>query len=398
MTDISDLKFDDKNFNKHTAKGMGLLEKSLQQFGAGRSILIDKDNNIIAGNGIVEAAGAVGLEKVKIVETTGDEIVAVKRTDVTLNSAKGREMALADNATASVDLEWDEGLVASESEKHGFSTEDWGLDFATKKSIKDEKDIENNPGKNTDHYVNFNLADFSELFGGVNIGKKLLKILPKPDIIVASPPCESWSHMTSINNGNIHWKRYASKLFPENKIFQLQDVDVQTGFVKNNGIKTFYTRVNGELCHQNTWEIIKQAKPKVFMVENPDNYSWEYIHKYIAGGIPKIFMNNLVYSAYEPERFSPKKEIFGSNIKLKLKNYGIYKNGNSIKATEDKNGFISKDYGTRSKIPELALKDFFEQAIDFVANGGGGVSSLLCARLFYHNIWRIYQKARINEI
>ena len=108
-------------------------------------------------------------------------------------------------------------------------------------------------GKNTPNYLNFNLADFSELFDGVGIGKKLLKSLPKPDIIVASPPCESWSHLTSINNGNIHWKRYASKLFPENKVFQLQDVDVSTGFVKNSGIKTFYTRVNGELCHQNTW-------------------------------------------------------------------------------------------------------------------------------------------------
>ena len=35
----------------------------------------------------------------------------------------------------------------------------------------------------------------------------------------------------------------------------------------------------------------------------------------------------------------------------------------------DKNGFISKDYGTRSKIPELALKKFFEQAIDYIEKG-----------------------------
>ena len=139
-------------------------------------------------------------------------------------------------------------------------------------------------GKDTNHYVNFNLADFSELFGAPSLASRLLKALPKPDIIVASPPCESWSHMTSINNGNIHWKRYASKLFPENKIFQLQDVDVQSGFVKANDIKTFYTRVNGELCHQNTWDIIKKTKPSVFMVENPDNYSWEYIPKYVVGG------------------------------------------------------------------------------------------------------------------
>lgn len=111
MSNISELKFDDKNFNKHTEFGMSLLEKSLKEYGAGRSILIDKDNNIIAGNGIIEAAGQAGLENVKIVETTGDEIVAVKRTDVSLNSQEGREMALADNATAAADLEWDEDLL-----------------------------------------------------------------------------------------------------------------------------------------------------------------------------------------------------------------------------------------------------------------------------------------------
>ena len=98
MSKISDLKFDDQNFNKHTEYGMSLLEKSLRQNGTGRSILIDKDNNIIAGNGIVEAAGSVGIENVKIVEITGDELVAVKRTDLSLDSDQGREMALADNA------------------------------------------------------------------------------------------------------------------------------------------------------------------------------------------------------------------------------------------------------------------------------------------------------------
>lgn len=221
-------------------------------------------------------------------------------------------------------------------------------------------------GKDTPNYLNFNLADFSELFGGENIGRRLLKRLPKPDIIVASPPCESWSHMTSINNGNIHWKRYASRLFPENKVFQLQDVKVQTGFVKNAGIKTFYTRVNGELCHQNTWEIIKVTKPKVFMVENPDNYSWEYIHQYIAGGIPKIYMNRLVYSAYDPNKFSPKREVFGSNIKLELKQTFVDKNGCSVKAELDWKGNISKDYGTRSQVPEGAIKDFLEQAIAYM--------------------------------
>lgn len=124
---IDELKFDDKNFNKHTEYGMSLLEKSLRENGAGRSILIDKDNNIIAGNGIVESAGQIGLDKVKVIETTGDEIIAVKRTDISLNSKKGRKMALADNSTAKADLEWDEENLKSEFDEE--ELKDWGVDL-----------------------------------------------------------------------------------------------------------------------------------------------------------------------------------------------------------------------------------------------------------------------------
>ena len=152
MAKISDLKFDDKNFNKHTEYGMSLLEKSLRELGAGRSILLDKDNNIIAGNGIVEAAGSVGLEDVKIVETTGDEIVAVKRTDMTIDSKEGREMALADNATANADLSWDEDNIKEQTEKWDFDTSDWGMDFNFDKDTEVEEDEapeanENEPAK-----------------------------------------------------------------------------------------------------------------------------------------------------------------------------------------------------------------------------------------------------------
>lgn len=138
MSDIKDLKFDDKNFNKHTEFGMGLLEKSLNKFGAGRSILVDKDNNIIAGNGIVEAAANAGLTKTKVVETTGDELVVVKRTDVALDSAQGREMALADNATAQADLEWDEENLKSEFDDE--TLHEWAVDdFKPYKEIEEDE-------------------------------------------------------------------------------------------------------------------------------------------------------------------------------------------------------------------------------------------------------------------
>lgn len=140
MANISDLRFDGKNFNQHTEYGMSLLEKSLRENGAGRSILIDKDNNIIAGNGIIEAAGNIGLEDLQIVETDGSKIVAVKRTDIALDSAEGRQMALADNATAAADLNWDEDNIKEQSEKWGFDANDWGDIFKPHKEI-----IEDNP-------------------------------------------------------------------------------------------------------------------------------------------------------------------------------------------------------------------------------------------------------------
>ena len=125
MTNISELRFDDKNMNDHTEYGMSLLEKSLQEFGAGRSILIDKNNNIIAGNGIIEAAGNIGLEDMQVVETTGDRIVAVKRTDIELDSAKGRGLAMADNGTSAANLSWNKGNIEEVSEKFDIDPGEW---------------------------------------------------------------------------------------------------------------------------------------------------------------------------------------------------------------------------------------------------------------------------------
>lgn len=160
MSEIKDLKFDDKNFNKHTERGLGLLGQALQKHGAGRSILIDKNNNIIAGNGVVEAAGQIGLDKVKVVETTGDEIVAVKRTDISLNSKKGREMALADNATAAADLEWDYDSLLDEFDPK--EIKDWGLDNV-KTGLKDEKEIEDREPTITSSFITFDYSDEIEL-------------------------------------------------------------------------------------------------------------------------------------------------------------------------------------------------------------------------------------------
>lgn len=88
-TKIENLVPDDLNANKGTEYGQHLIENSLRKFGAGRSILIDRNNRIIAGNKTIENAANIGLDNVIVVETDGNQIVAVKRKDIDLDSEKG---------------------------------------------------------------------------------------------------------------------------------------------------------------------------------------------------------------------------------------------------------------------------------------------------------------------
>jgi hypothetical protein len=124
---VTDLIPDDRNLNKGSEYGHRLLESSLRQFGAGRSILIDRNNRIIAGNKTIEEAASIGMENVIIVETTGDNLVAVKRIDIDLDSKTGRELALADNAVGKANLVWDDEMLATVAEEWNIEPADWGV-------------------------------------------------------------------------------------------------------------------------------------------------------------------------------------------------------------------------------------------------------------------------------
>ena len=107
IINIEELVQDEHNFNKGTDEGGKLMERSFKEMGAGRSVLIDKHGKIIAGNKSQKAAIAAGIKRVRVIETTGDELIAVKRTDVELESEQGRKMALLDNLTTQKNLAWD---------------------------------------------------------------------------------------------------------------------------------------------------------------------------------------------------------------------------------------------------------------------------------------------------
>lgn len=94
-----EIKLDTRNYRKHDQKNKDLINKSLKECGAGRSIVIDNEDNIIAGNGIYEQAQKLGL-KTKVIETDGSELVVVKRTDLATEDEKRKQLAIMDNSTS----------------------------------------------------------------------------------------------------------------------------------------------------------------------------------------------------------------------------------------------------------------------------------------------------------
>jgi len=105
---ISDLIPDDRNANKGTERGKGVISKSLRELGAGRSILLDREGRIIAGNKTAENALKAGIKNIQVIQTDGTKLIAVQRIDLDLKQdKKAKELAIADNRSAELNLAWD---------------------------------------------------------------------------------------------------------------------------------------------------------------------------------------------------------------------------------------------------------------------------------------------------
>ena len=114
MAKLRDLTPDASNANRGTERGRYALEASLRKYGAGRSILIDRNGKIIAGNKTAETAADVGIDDVIVVQTDGRQLVAVQRTDLDLDSKEARELAYADNRVGQLDLDFDPEVLLAD--------------------------------------------------------------------------------------------------------------------------------------------------------------------------------------------------------------------------------------------------------------------------------------------
>ena len=212
-------------------------------------------------------------------------------------------------------------------------------------------DIEN---KNN-HFINLDLADYKRLFGDNTLFDVLDK-LPKPNLIIASPPCESWSNASAMENGNACWKRndvsdslFAPQVRPSPFTIRANQ-DYESAYINYQYDRQFLKRVNGELTAFNTIEIIKRYRPQFWVIENPAaDRLWPYIEDIIGFRIP--YKNLARYNNYDYPL--QKRTIFGSNIELNLKNKIIKQD------IEWKN--FSKSYNERSNIPEKLVSEIFKK-------------------------------------
>jgi ParB-like chromosome segregation protein Spo0J len=111
MTDpLESLKPDPRNARTHSQDNLDLITGSLREVGAARSIVIDEDNVILAGNATVQAAKAAGLTNVQVIDGDGETVIAVRRSG--LSPEQKRRLALFDNRAAEL-ADWDREMLRS---------------------------------------------------------------------------------------------------------------------------------------------------------------------------------------------------------------------------------------------------------------------------------------------
>lgn len=160
-----------------------------------------------------------------------------------------------------------------------------------------------------------------------------LTIYPQPDIILASPLCQSFSTVMNMKNGtagweliNDHYEIRTKESFETNK----------SGFVRQCKYDDIKARAQlGKRCLENTIRIIEHFKPKYWYIENPKNsLMWKVMEKNYFTFYKDKIKNCTNYNNYG---FIIKKPTcFLSNINLSLSNenktnYTYYYDENNIR-------------------------------------------------------------------
>ena len=182
------------------------------------------------------------------------------------------------------------------------------------------------------------------------------KNLPKPDLIFANPPCETFSIATgckydSGKSGNIYYYKDGTPIkdFDDWKTSTYNNVKTMKKNKKEYFDNLIIKREISEKLHTNTDKIIDIfGVPAV--IENPKtSYCWKMFHK-------DYIKNEAHYAAYD-ESYTKKPTFFATTKKLELKK--VSKGWKQVKSWSNSTG----NYNLRSSVPKELIIHIIEEVL-----------------------------------
>ena len=344
---------DKRNYRKHSKKNKELINKSLKECGAGRSIVIDNEDNIIAGNGIYEQAQKLGI-KTKIIETDGTELVVVKRTDLATEDEKRKQLAIMDNS-ASDSSEFDFELMKMDFDVGTLN--DWGI--SNFEIIEEQKEIkEDEIPENVDTRCKlgdiWKLGNHRLLCGDSTVLTDVERLIEgnKVDLVFTDPPY------------NMHYS--GSGIIPENpRVQKLVDFDPYSiEWLNRNDFGSIYIFTSKDLI-PDYLKIFQDWKFNILI--------WEKTN------IPPLTMNTFLPDIEYLLYFHKGKRIFNNG----LKPIEIYKKVFSSSIQAGKKG-IGSVHPTMKPIDLIANKlriSSNPNSIVLDLFGGSGSTLIACEQL-----------------
>ena len=229
---IKDLKQDKRNYRTHNKKNLDLIKKSVSEVGLGRSVVIDNENEIVCGNGLVST-----LDKntpIKVIETDGSELVVVKRTDLKTDDEKRKQLAIMDNSTS------DSSEFDLESLQADFDVEqlqDWGLDVEFE-SLDEQEIIEDEVPEEVETKCKlgdiWQLGNHRLMCGNSTSVTDVEKLMngEKADMVFTDPP---YNMSNNFDTSTINLKKL------QKRVDNIVDFDPNTiAYIRESGICSFY--------------------------------------------------------------------------------------------------------------------------------------------------------------
>lgn len=115
-TKISEFRPQRQNANKHTPRGLGMLDKSMGENGFIGAMTSAADGEIFDGSARLETAYERFGEDVEpiVIDADGTRPIIVRRIDIpSADDPRAKKLAIAANRIASVDLDWDADILAA---------------------------------------------------------------------------------------------------------------------------------------------------------------------------------------------------------------------------------------------------------------------------------------------